>query len=96
MAARELQILRRYPWLRDSAIVTSDLRHARFAIPRGEAGWWIDGVTFERVDFSGLDLGGFTAIGSEFVDCDFTQTKLKENVTLGAEELSPRPATGDQ
>jgi uncharacterized protein YjbI with pentapeptide repeats len=76
--------------------VTADLRDSRFAIPRGEFGWWIDGATFEHVDFSGLDLAGLMAIGSKFVACDFAQAKLKKNVSLGAEELSPWPGGGDQ
>jgi uncharacterized protein YjbI with pentapeptide repeats len=86
---RKQELLDQFSWLRHSAIITENLSDVRFAIPRGAAGWRVDGARFERVDFSGLDLEGFRVIGAEFVDCDFSRTKLKDNVDLGGIYLPP-------
>jgi uncharacterized protein YjbI with pentapeptide repeats len=80
---REQEPLDHFPWLRHQSIITDDLSEQRFDVPRGDAGWWLDGVKLDKVDFSGLDLEGFSAIGSEFVECDFSRAKLKQNVNLG-------------
>jgi uncharacterized protein YjbI with pentapeptide repeats len=85
---RNQELLDQFPWLRHRAIITAGMTDERFDVPRGAAGWWVDGGTFERVDFSGLDLDGFSAIGAEFSECDFSRTKLKHNVTLGLIHLA--------
>jgi uncharacterized protein YjbI with pentapeptide repeats len=80
-ASRE-QVLRRLPWLRSSTIVVGDLYERSFVVEPGTDGPFFYGASVRGIDFAGMDLAQFHATGSVFERCEFSNARLKDNVSM--------------